>query len=218
LRYAFISDIHGREAALRHVLRLLDQERIERIVALGDIGNDDCCDLLRSRNVMGVFGNYEVSGHARLSPENQAFVLRLPPALVDDGFVAAHALPSYPAGLFNIADVADHMRRTGLGWRALFPYPSDEDDSLYKIVTELKARGRRLFFHGHTHRQQVWRILDGDRPREVRETHIFPDPSSFYIIGVGSLGQPEDGPAPRYAVYDTGRNEIELRRLTRSGS
>jgi hypothetical protein len=215
LRYAFISDVHGRVEVLRHVLDQLQADAIDRIVSLGDVGNDDCYDLLRIHGATGVFGNYEVSGYPHLSPENAAFVLQLPPVLVEDGFLAAHATPSYPAGLFTVAHFADHMRRSGVGWRGLFRYPNDEDDTLFDIFAELQARGKRLFFHGHTHRQQPWSISSDDRPRRVREALISPDPGRYYIIGVGSLGRPEDGPSPRYVLYDSGRSEIELRALTR---
>ena len=218
MRYAFVSDVHGHVDVLRQFLAHLDRDAIGRIVTLGDIGNDNCYDLLRAHQAVGVFGNYEVSGHVRLSAENLAFVLGLRPLFVEDDFLAAHAVPFYPAGLFSARDFADYMQRTGGSWRGLFRYPNDEDDSLFQIVEELRVRRKRLFFHGHTHRQQVWRILPDDRPRELRETRIALDPSASYIVGVGSLGRPEEGPSPRYVVYDRERDEIELRTLSHSES
>jgi predicted phosphodiesterase len=218
VRYAFISDVHGRVDSLRQFLALLRREAIDQIVTLGDIGNDDCYDLLRAHGAVGVFGNYEVSGHVHLSTENLAFALGLRPVFVEDGFLAAHAVPMYPAGLFSARDFSDYMRRTGASWRGMFRYPNDEDDSLFQIVEELQVRGKHLFFHGHTHRQQIWRILPDDRPRELHEARIALDPAALYIVGVGSLGRPEDGPSPRYAIYDQQRNEIELHSLNRSES
>jgi hypothetical protein len=218
VRYAFISDVHGRVDTLRRFMAILRREAIDQIVTLGDVGNDDCYDLLRAHQAVGVFGNYEVSGHVHLSTDNLGFVLGLRPVFVEDGFVAAHAVPVYPPGLFSAGDFANHMQQTGTGWRGMFRYPTDEDDSLFQIVEELQVRGKHLFFHGHTHRQQVWRVLPDDRPRELREARISLDPFASYIVGVGSLGRPEDGPSPRYVIFDRQRNEIELHALSHSQS
>jgi predicted phosphodiesterase len=215
LRYAFLSDVHGHTNILRYVLDLLQADAIDQFVSLGDVGNDDCYDLLRARGAIGVFGNYEVSGYSSLSPENAAFVRHLPPVLTQDDFLAAHAVPTYPAGLLNVAHFADYMRQRDVSWRGMFRYPNSEDDTLFEIFAELQAEGKRLFFHGHTHRQQVWRIRPGDAPREIRGARIARERLACDIIGVGSLGRPEDGPSPRYVIYDSGQNEIELRAVTR---
>ena len=168
MRYAIISDIHGHADVLRRALAFLQEDAIDRIVTLGDIGSDDCFDLLRASGATGVFGNWEVSGYARLSPRNRVFVLEQRPVLAEDDFLAAHAMPSYPAGLFNVADFADHMHRTETGWRSLFRYPDEGGDHLWTIFAELETRAKSVFFHGHTHRQVAWRIAPYDRPREVR--------------------------------------------------
>ncbi len=215
LRYAFLSDVHGRVDVLRHVLDLLDREAIDQIVSLGDVGNDDCYDLLRAHEAIGVFGNYEVSGYPHLSPENAAFVLSLPPILNADGFLAAHAVPTYPAGLLDVVQFADYMRRKGINWRGMFRYPNGEDDTLFDTLAALQDADTHLFFHGHTHRQHAWRIRSGDRPRQIRGQRIPLDSFSYDIIGVGSLGRPEDGSSPRYVIYDSDRNEVELRAITR---
>jgi len=39
------------------------------------------------------------------------------------------------------------------------------------------------------------------------------DAPTRYLIGVGSAGQPDDGPALRYTVYDDGTNVVTLRKL-----
>jgi predicted phosphodiesterase len=218
LRYAFLSDIHGHVDVLRYALAQLRKDAIDRIVTLGDIGSNACFETVRASGAIGVFGNWEVSGYSRLSPENRAFVLQQRPVLTEDGFLAAHAAPTYPAGLFNVSDFAAYLRRTKAVWSSVFRYLRDDDDDLWQTFAEMQARGKSLFFHGHTHKQRVWRIGPLDRPREIHQPVIVLEASTSYVVGVGSLGQPEDGPSPRYVIYDSVRNEIELRALTRPGS
>lgn len=217
LRYAFIADVHGEVQRLSDVLATARREGAQRIVSLGDIGNDECYDLLREAGAVGTFGNYEVSGYRNLTSRNQAFVLALPPVYVADGFVAAHAVPSYPAGLFNVADFYEHRHRTGGGWRTIFRYPNEHDDSFWTIYAALLARNKDVLFHGHNHRQAVWQVEAGSqRVRRIAGSSIVLEPGSRYIVGAGSVGRPEDGPVPRYLLFDDEERRIELHGLIQS--
>ncbi len=213
MRYGFFSDIHGKTQVLRRLLTQLADENIERLIVLGDIGGDAPCDVLRRRGIQGTFGNYEVSGYGSLSPANRNYVMALSPVLAGDDFLAAHAVPYHPAGLTNVADFSRYKMQTGVKWRALFPYPSAGDEVLWHIYTELRSRAKRIFFHGHTHYQQAW-MIDASlhlAPIHARQFAVHPD--QYYIVGVGSVGEPEAGEPPGYAVYDDEAGVIELRNL-----
>lgn len=213
MRYAFISDIHGKTQVLKTFLAGLADEAVDMLVCLGDTGTDSAYDLLRTIPATGSFGNYEVSGYLHLSSENQRYILELPPVFAHDDFLAAHAVPYHPAALANAADFHEHMARTGMTWRALFPYPGQDEDTLWKIYAELLAKDKHIFFHGHTHRQQIWAIDRRERLKSLKVDHLALENDVYLIIGVGSLGHPEDGPHPRYVIYDSRTRRIEPRTL-----
>ncbi len=213
MRYAILSDVHGKTAKLRAVLADAEAQRVDSIVNLGDVGSDECFDLLRAAGAVSVFGNYDVSTWPRLSEANRRYVLGLAPMLSGPTFLAVHAVPFWPDGLANVADFAAYMQRTGRKWRALFPYLRGEGDHLWRAVAKLEAAGRDVLFHGHTHRQAVWRVGADGRLARVRRPVFTLSDGARYVVGVGSAGQPEDGPPPRYVVYDEGARRIEMRRV-----
>ncbi len=72
-----------------------------------------------------------------------------------------------------------------------------------------------LAFHGHTHVQQAWSYIDRrwqqtNGPAEFAlECGTESDPAR-YLIGVGSAGEPQDGRALRYALYDDSAECVAL--------
>lgn len=213
MRYAFVSDIHGRTHVLERLLVHLSTESIDRVIVLGDVVHDTAYDILRAKGISGTFGNYEVSHYAHLSPENQRYVMGLLPILSEDGFLAAHAVPYHPPGLVNVVDFHDYMAETGIKWRKMFPYPGEGDDVFWNIYAELQTRDKRIFFHGHTHRQRAWIIDASQQLSPIRARKFAVEPGAYYIVGVGSLGVPEDDPHPGYALYDDEAHLIELRSM-----
>jgi len=76
-----------------------------------------------------------------------------------------------------------------------------------------------LAFFGHTHLQGGFYSKHGRvaaLPRvdpEVRERTIELEPDTLYMVNPGSVGQPRDGdPRAAYALYDSGRKLVTLRR------
>lgn len=199
---------------MKRLIIELTKEDIEQLIVLGDIGGDAPCAVLRRKGIRGTFGNYEVSTYSSLSPQNRDYVMALPPVLADDDFLAAHAVPYHPAGLTNVADFSRYLLQTGVRWRALFPYPSESHEVLWRIYAELHGRRRRIFFHGHTHRQQAWTTDMGLHFMPTRERQFIVHPNQYYVVGVGSVGAPDAGELPGYAVYDDQVRLIELRNLT----
>lgn len=208
--YAILSDVHGRTANLERVLEDARQRGAEVLIALGDIGSDPCYDLLREVNAQAVFGNYEVSGWDRLRPENQQWVQNLPGVLVGEDWLAAHAVPYFPPGVGNVHQVLDHLLEHQLKWRALFPDLVRDEHARLLTIAELEARGKRVFFHGHTHLQRVWRLGSDNAMDAVSGPTIQLDASGRYIVGAGSVGQPTEGIFPCYALYNSSTQEIQL--------
>jgi predicted phosphodiesterase len=216
LRYAILSDIHGRRSRLEAVLSDAQARGADQVVSLGDVGGDDCLTLLLQAGAQAVFGNYEVSGWRRLKPENQAWVRGWPPLLSGKGFLATHAAPWWPQGLQTVSDFRRWLKRTGRSWRALFPYLNEDGNALWQALAELEHAGKAILFHGHTHIQSIHCWAPTGRLRQLPSTVVQLRPDHRYVVGVGSVGLPEDGGWAAYALYDVAAGRIELVRLERA--
>jgi hypothetical protein len=213
MRYAILSDIHGRRRKLRATLAHAHSRGAHRIVSLGDVGDEGCLALLRQAGAMAVFGNYEVSGWRRLAPEYRAWVQSWPPLLSDNGFLAVHAAPLWPKDLHTIEDFGNWLKRTGRSWEALFPYLGKDSDHLWLALGELETAAQPILFHGHTHQQAIWHWQPTGRLRRVRAAGVNVQPGHRYIVGVGSVGLPQDGGWATYTLYDAQAGRVELVRL-----
>lgn len=217
-RIALVSDVHGRLAKLRAVLIDAQARGVEEIVSLGDVGGDDCVDLLRRAGVLAVFGNYEVSGWRRLSEPQQEWVKGWLPSLSHGRFLAVHAVPWWPEhldpGRITVQKLGLWMRQTGSSWREVFPYLSEDENHLWRALAELHHVGRSILFHGHTHRQTIWRVSKINRLGEVTTTAVEVRDGERYVVGVGSVGMPDDGGWASYTLYDGNARRFEQIRLS----
>ncbi len=167
---ALISDVHGNYAALTAVLLAVDRLGVDRVLCLGDTAGyysevNECCDLLRAREIFCLRGNHDEyliteSGCPRstsanrcilyqksiVTPENLAWLESLRPAAFVAGLDLVHG------GWSNPLD--EYVR------------PSEEYFSALKGT---------LFASAHSHVPCVWtgRIKKYCNP--------------------GSVGQPRDG-------------------------
>jgi hypothetical protein len=217
-RYAFLADMHGRSEALRSTLQDAGGYGVSHYIALGDVGTDACYNLLRRVQAQGIFGNYEVTKWDGLSPENQAWVHELGPLWIGDTFLAAHAAPYLPANLGNVDDVLSYILETHAKWQTLFPRLDQDEEARWLTYAELEMRDKLVFFHGHTHVQAGWCVEPDGTMRLVHDGIIHLEPDQRYIVGVGSVGQPEDGAAPCYAIYDESEGTVFWRRIRRGGA
>lgn len=210
MRYAIFSDVHNHAAALAAVLQHAQQQGVDGYYCLGDIGIDSCVELTRSVNAATVFGNWEVSNWQRLSPKNRGWVLSLPPQRKMERFWLTHAAPFWPEPLTSLNDVISH--RHDLSFSRLFSYLHQESEELWDSIALLTAAGIPLMFHGHTHRQLIWRFTNDNQLQNSTQPKIKIKTSDTLIIGVGSVGQPLDGPSS-YVIYDDEVQEVELVRV-----
>lgn len=213
MRYAILSDVHGRWQKLDAVLTDAQRRGADRIVSLGDVGGDDCVALLAQVGALAVFGNYEVSGWRRLAPEFQKWVRNWPPLLSEDGFLAVHAAPWWPQGLRTVEHFGQWLKQTGQSWRALFPYLTEDQDYLWQALAELENAGSQVLFHGHTHQPAIWRWSPAGRMQQRHATTVEVRPEYHYVVGVGSVGLPEGGGWATYTLYDSGTHRIVQIRL-----
>jgi len=212
--YALLSDVHGRGDRLARVLADAQRCGADVFVALGDIAGVHALALLDEVGATCVFGNWEASGFRGLPPPYRGWVRRWPAQVKLDGFIAAHASPVWPARL-EVAGVVEYLRTRGLHWTALFPSLLHSEEARRQALAELEAADLALFFHGHTHTQDAWCSRSGHAPERVPGGRggIEIAAGERWLVGVGSVGNPHDGPGACYALYDAEARRVTWRRV-----
>ena len=214
MRYAVISCVHGNLPALRAVLKDADEQGCGSILCLGDfVGFGDypkeCVELLRSRCVAAVKGNFdEMSGgtwapheglgrevieniertRAELSPMDREYLSTLPLQLELDGFTLVHATLDMPER-----------------WQYIF--------DKFAASAHFHYQRTSLCFVGHTHVPMAFMHHKGKITGEFFSM-LNLESDAMYLVNVGSVGQPRDGnPKAAYVIYDKAKQTVELRRI-----
>ncbi len=211
MRYAIFSDIHNHTSALSLVLAHAKTQSVDGYYCLGDVGIDECVALVRAVNAPTVFGNWEVSNWWHLSSENRRWVLSLPSMRKLKTFWLTHAAPFWPQNLVTLADLNANRYQVPLS--RLFPYLHYDSEAVWETMAMLTEAKMPLMFHGHTHRQIVWRFNSDNELQRVTERTITLKSDEALVVGVGSVGHPMDGPKPSYIVYDDSAGVVEMIRV-----
>ena len=211
MRYAIFSDIHNNVSALERALRHTTDHGIDMRFCLGDVGVDSAVDLLRTKSVPTVFGNWETSNWRQLKAENQTWALELPPMIREKAFWLTHAGPFWP---FKIQSLQDFTNNSYVRVKGnFFPYLHYDEDSLWGTIAVLTEANISIMFHGHTHRQLVWRFTRSNKLLRNDQKVLKLEQGETYVVGVGSVGLPYDGPGICYVVYDDAEQTVEMVRL-----
>jgi predicted phosphodiesterase len=212
MRYAIISDIHANLPALQAVLRDAEAHGCDRIVCLGDLvgyywDDAECLQVLRERAVSCVRGNFDdyASGEVDLSacsPAAAELVRRMRQALTSNDVNWLGTLP-YVAELdgFTIVHATlDCPQR----WQYVFDKIAAAGSFPYQNTP--------LCFFGHTHIPMAFMRDSAVRGGSYDRLKI--QRGKKYFINPGSVGQPRDhNPKASYAIYDSGEQTVEPRRL-----
>ena len=215
MRIAIISDIHSNIEALTEVLRVVDGQKIDRIVCLGDVvgygaSPNPCCDLVRSVAEVTLLGNhdaavagrmdysfyYDAARHALdwsakvISEENAAWLKSLPYSYRIGDVAFCHGSPLEPKAyeyIFALEQARD-----------LIAFTSD-----FAEVT----------FIGHSHLCKAF-AFGNDEVNDVVAQKFGIRKGHKYIISVGSVGQPRDyDNRSCYVVCDTEARTVEYIRV-----
>lgn len=215
MRTAIFADLHDNYAGLTAVLDDAAAHEVDRTFFLGDAGHTPrILAALQARKIPCVYGNWEVSGLRRWNQNLAAWVSSWPAMLREGGAVYCHASPDMPAALATAAAAAAWMK-PGMSWSTLFPRLHQNTDAVWNALAWMESAGVTVAFHGHTHVQMVWvwELATNHLRSYTNLAQARLAPGTRTIIGVGSAGVPEDGPWPRYAIYDDAVNVVQLRRL-----
>nr|AGH16375.1 metallophosphoesterase [Streptomyces aureus] len=214
VRHAVVTDVHGDTARLRAVLGAIREQRVDRVICLGDVlecrvGKREAAGYAFGGRLTDVFDPdpelARLLDGVRLVRGNQEERIR---ALVPEA-----ALPGWTRPLLH----APREHRTGfalychghpLPWRELEPgvwCPADAD-----------FPGRALV-HGHHHRSALYRLWP-TRTGPVRAerlpvrfgTPVPLAPDGRYVVNVGSVAPcaPDRGPSPAWAVVDEAASTV----------
>jgi len=215
MKYAIFSDIHGNVDALLAVLKDIKSRSIDTIICLGDVVGyypdpERCIDLVRDNVALCVAGNHDYAAINRIdiqtftyyayaamewtrnhiSERAKEFLAGLPLTIEKDGIFYTHSSPSNPKD-----------------WIYVFP---DSEDAVFEAFNSLVFK---LNFIGHTHWPSIM-IQEEDKIILHSEHTIKLDKKNFYLINVGSVGQPRDFDSRScYAILDTDLSEISLVRV-----
>jgi diadenosine tetraphosphatase ApaH/serine/threonine PP2A family protein phosphatase len=207
--WAIFSDVHGRAERLARVLDQANSQGAEKYLSLGDVGGEHALTQLTAMPTECVFGNWEASGLRGLPVQLRRAVNHWQPSFCADNFCAAHASPVWPDGL-EIAAIVSYLRDHQLAWQALFPSLHDSEAARRAAFEALAERRTALFFHGHTHVQEIWQHVADAPPGQYIQRDFEVSPGSRYLVGVGSVGQPRDAMRSGYCLYDSEERRVRL--------
>jgi diadenosine tetraphosphatase ApaH/serine/threonine PP2A family protein phosphatase len=215
MRYAIASDIHGNLEALQAVLNDIKTRSIDSLICLGDIVGyypdpELCTNLVKENASLCVAGNHDYAAIGKIdtqnftyyaftamewtkqniSAESRSFLSSLPLTIEQEKMFFTHSSPSNPKD-----------------WVYVFP---DSEETVFEAFNSLVYP---VNFIGHTHwpsiliQEEDRIILHSDHVISVADGH-------YYLINVGSVGQPRDFDSRScYAIYDTDTHEISLIRV-----
>ncbi|MGB7347740.1 MAG: metallophosphoesterase family protein [Pirellulaceae bacterium] len=215
-RTAILSDIHGNLAALEAVLADVGDQKVDRIVCLGDVigyGPHPCACLDQAMEFdFCILGNHDSS--ALFDPEG--FNVAAEQAIFWTRSQLESGQGGPEASRRRLAFLCD-MPRTVREGSCLFVHGSPrqptneyvfpEDTQNSKKMEKLFSMIPHLCFQGHTHVPGVFTTdLRFVRPSDTGAGVTVSDTTARMMINVGSVGQPRDGDARScYVIYDEER-------------
>ena len=212
MRYAIISDIHANLPALLAVLRDAEAHNCGRVICLGDLigygdQHSECVEVVRERAASCVRGNFDDYAssvvdlsafnptaaeavrqmRADLTGEEVEWLDKLPYVAEYDGFTVVHA-------------TLDNPKR----WEYVF--------DKHAAAASMCHQTTQVCFFGHTHVPLAFVRQSTVKGGTYSQFKI--ERGNKYFINPGSVGQPRDNNSKAsYAIFDSGTNTIELRRL-----
>ncbi len=215
MRIGIFSDTHSNVEALGAVAGRLKEERLDKVVCLGDTvgygaNPNECCDVVRELAAFTILGNHDAAVAGRmdysyyydaarnaldlhstlLTAPNMAWLKKLPYEMREEHMSFCHGSP------VNIEEF-DYIFAPEQAARCL-----PEWEGLADVT-----------FIGHSHLCKAF-ALDRQEVHEVVAQSFYVRRGMKYVISVGSVGQPRDyDPRASYVVYDTKTRRFEFKRV-----
>ena len=214
MRIAFISDIHSNWEALEAVVRDLRRQKVDEVICLGDIvgyGADPgrCLDFIREQGWLCLMGNHDQAACETSDLQSYSELAR--------------------AGMEYARAVLTQEQKDWLASRPmvveahgcqLVHSSLSEPEQWHYVIDELAAelhfleQESRICFYGHTHVACIWERMEDSMTVESLPRARSLNPSSRYLINVGSVGQPRDrNPRSCYAIWSPLEGRVIFRRV-----
>lgn len=216
MRYGILGDIHGNLSALEAVLARFKDERVDRVISVGDIvgygaAPSQCIQLVREAGAAVVMGNHDAAAVERLdlvyfnnyakaavywtrtvlNAKEREWLTSLPLTLHLEHCSVAH-------GTLHRPELFDYIQS-----------PTDADPSLDIMPLP-------VCFVGHTHVPVTLLRLRDDPTRTAYtvEYEVDLDEACRSLVNVGSVGQPRDeDPRAAYAIFDSDQSKVWIKRI-----
>jgi len=214
MRYAILGDIHANYDALSAVIEDMKDEGIDRTVCVGDLvgyGAEPakCIDAIRRVCAVCVAGNHDFATIEKTNIEFFNAYARQATLWTRQNITEEHK--KYLEGLKLVEDVDD--RFTLVHGTLYAPALFDYIQTTFDAYLSLQVLEKPVCFVGHSHVPISFFLLDEavtystDRLIRLKE-------GVKVIVNVGSVGQPrDDDPRAAYAIYDTDKKEIIIKRI-----
>lgn len=221
MKYAVISDVHANLEALTAVLRLIEREKVDSVVCLGDIvgyytNPNECLQIIEELNIRTIAGNHDRVAAGLMEPtrfgEGAKIAIKWTLHKLTDNSI--HILKSLP--LIDIVDDAFIMVHG-----ALYPEPNENDyiTSIKDAQRNLKIlqsvyRNHNICFFGHTHHSAAYEYCHG-KIRKINSDSFEVKENSHYLVNPGSVGQPRDkDKRASLLIFDNHKKVIKFHRVS----
>ncbi|KAB2881391.1 metallophosphoesterase family protein [bacterium] len=200
MRIAVISDIHANLEALTKALNVIDDQKPDEIICLGDVVGygpdpDQCIDIVRKRSNIILMGNHDYAVTHTEATENfnpiaKEAVLWTREQISEDNLNFLSLLP-YTHKLNDIYFVHSTPQEPE-EWHYVFTWND--------AMTQFDHFEEKVCFIGHSHVPQIYY-------HDTSTTMSFSlSKETKYLINVGSIGQPRDGnPRLSFGIFDTNK-------------
>lgn len=216
MRYGIFSDIHSNLEAFDSVIEAYRKESIDSFFCVGDVvgygaNPNECIEKIKALTNIVIAGNHDWAcvdlfsteyfnplakeavfwTKQVLNQENKYFLEKLKLVYNNEDFTLAHGTLENPQE---------------------FNYMTDG----YRALESFKLLETNVCFVGHSHVAGAF-ILGKDNRLLYSEDNLSKikmEKENKYIVNVGSVGQPrDDNPRAAYAVYDTQKQEVQIKRV-----
>jgi len=220
MKYAIISDIHGNIEALDSVIQYLDEEKVDKLLCLGDTvgygaNPNECVEKIRRYSFRTILGNHDLVAIGIESGDN--FTNQARDAIMWTKNMLRDDLKNYMSSL-SIQEKLDNNIILVHG------SPVDKDEYLiynYQIracygFIEKNMPLVKMCFFGHTHYQAIW-IKENNNilTPSLSEKEISVNPANIYLVNPGSVGQSRgQGPLACFVIYDSEKQILSFKKIT----
>ncbi|MCD6407861.1 metallophosphoesterase family protein [bacterium] len=217
MKLGIIGDIHANLESLKECLRFL-KGKVEKIVVLGDVigyGPDpsECIEIVEKEAEIVLKGNHEKgiveNDYSRFKKIGEISLRWTKEQLNSEQLKKIETWPEK-------AEMDDMIFVHGSLSSPLFKYIFKKED----CIEEFALLYKKVCFIAHTHIPGGFRKKEGEEKIEQLycdfsgKMELTLEDDYFYIINVGSVGQPRDGlPFSCVSIYDTQTKKFNLYRV-----